>query len=77
MKSWFFGLHAKHLIIEFHFNGKAVQYTALRDGNVSKSVEIALRVNEVSQRDVGKLWWKGVARPLRRPRPCKTTPVEL
>lgn len=42
-----------------------------------KSAKIALRVNEVSQCDVGKLWWKRVTRPLQPPRPCKMAPVKL
>lgn len=42
-----------------------------------KSPQIALGVNEVSQYDVGKLWWKGVNRPLQPPRPWKMAPVRL
>ncbi len=40
-----------------------------------KSPEIALRVNEVAQCDEGRLWWKGVNRPLQPSRPWKMAAV--
>lgn len=42
-----------------------------------KSPEITLEVNEVSQFDEGKLWWRGVNRPLQPPRPWKMAAVKL